>query len=361
MGILLKNKFTNWEGSMKKVLILALLTLFTLGLAAQCLAADFERIEGGGVWLKTLKITNDGRYVAFATKKSFDPGDPENTWDAYRFDRDTGEYKIISNVGINQFDISDDGRYVVFVTSARLDPIDTDNLSDIYYTDLVEGTTTFASPHYAKADRFNNPNISGDGRYIAYSRSMSSHSNIFVYEIETGTITGAAYGNYRSKSYVFYPVISEDGNIVAYQKGRNIQTINMDTGAVEVIDRSNDGVAGNNTGWPVEISNDGRFVLFFSYANNLIPGVYSLSLYLRDRQEEITKRVLNNVGLHGQITSGCVSDDGKYVSFSHQARLLPEDANNLNDIYIRNMEDDSLELVSLSHDDGPTNSKSRLS
>ena len=69
---------------------------------------------------------------------------------------------------------------------------------------------------------------------------------------------------------------------------------------------------------PVAVSDDGRFVLFNSYATNIGPGDtnHTSDVFLRDRQRGSTIRMKRSDGL--QFSRGAdgmdVSDDGRYVT-----------------------------------------------
>src|SRR4029078_4452582 len=58
------------------------------------------------------------------------------------------------------------------------------------------------------------------------------------------------------------------------------------TGTTELVDVAPDGVTGNNYETPEgpAISADGRFVAFWSYASNLVPGASGGNIFVRDRQ-----------------------------------------------------------------------------
>jgi len=89
------------------------------------------------------------------------------------------------------------------------------------------------------------------------------------------------------------------------------------------------------------ISPDGRFVVFESYANNLVFGDtnYHVDVFLHDRQTGST--VQSSVSSSGaQADSypsyqGTVSDDGRYVAFrSYATNLVPLDRNGVEDIFV---------------------------
>jgi Tol biopolymer transport system component len=106
------------------------------------------------------------------------------------------------------------------------------------------------------------------------------------------------------------------------------------------------------------ISADGRFVLFSSSANNLVPGDNSqlgLDLFLRDRASNTLTLVSANFsatgGGNGQSTAGQVSTNGHYVVFQSDASdLIAGDTNGVSDIFVRDLRAGSNILVSVASD-----------
>jgi Tol biopolymer transport system component len=138
---------------------------------------------------------------------------------------------------------------------------------------LIDQNTSGTAPNnYAD---FTSPYLtSGDGRYVAFS------------SYATDIATGSTYGVYHA--YVRDAV-----------GGVTVQA-----------DISTTGVQADQASTPVAISNDGRYVLFNSYATNLIDG-QSLSggatrPYVRDRVNSTTAL------LSGSTGTG-ISSDGKYA------------------------------------------------
>lgn len=116
--------------------------------------------------------------------------------------------------------------------------------------------------------------------------------------------------------------------------------------------------AGNADSVSPVISADGRFVLFSSSANNLVPGDNSqlgLDVFLRDRSSNITVLVSANFngtgGGNGQSVAGQVSTNGRYVVFQSDASdLAAGDTNGVSDIFVRDLQAGSNILVSVASD-----------
>ncbi len=90
-----------------------------------------------------------------------------------------------------------------------------------------------------------------------------------------------------------------------------------------------------------EISDDGRYVAWWSDASNLVPrdSNRKADVFVRDRQAGTTARV--SVGARGRQANGdsvavAMSADGRYVAFvSHATNLVPGDTNGAADVFVR--------------------------
>ena len=106
------------------------------------------------------------------------------------------------------------------------------------------------------------------------------------------------------------------------------------------------------------ISADGRFVLFSSSANDLVPSdnnQLGLDVFLRDRASNTTVLVSAsfsaNGGGNGNSLAGQVSTNGRYAVFQSDASdLLPGDTNGVSDIFVRDLQAGSNILMSVAAD-----------
>jgi len=111
------------------------------------------------------------------------------------------------------------------------------------------------------------------------------------------------------------------------------------------------------------ISPDGRYVVFSSEANDLVPGGNSqfvLNVYLRDRTANTTVLVSASIngagGGNGNSMRGQVSTNGHFVVFQSDASdLVPNDTNGVTDIFMRNLATGTTTLVSVAPDGSPGN------
>ncbi|WP_432892680.1 hypothetical protein ACQPYH_17940 [Kribbella sp. CA-245084] len=115
------------------------------------------------------------------------------------------------------------------------------------------------------------------------------------------------------------------------------------------------GVQGNGESREGSISADGRYVVFNSCATNLVPGDTNGGgdIFLRDLRTGRTTRV--SVGLNGQADLDSwepeISADGRHVAFTSSAtNLVVGDTNNTQDVFVRDLVTRRTERVSVTAD-----------
>ncbi len=121
------------------------------------------------------------------------------------------------------------------------------------------------------------------------------------------------------------------------------------------------------------ITPDGRYVLFESSANNLVPTNNSrpipssaphnrLNAYLRDRvggSATLVSVNTNGDGANGDATISAVSTNGQFVLFESDATdLVPNDPNNVGDIFVRDVVNGTTTLVTVNTNGAVGNGKS---
>lgn len=112
------------------------------------------------------------------------------------------------------------------------------------------------------------------------------------------------------------------------------------TGTTELISRTTGGLAGNNLSSQPDVSGDGRYIAYWSFASDLIPvDTNAVSdVFVYDRQTGFTERVSvdsNENQLLGSSLGGSISADGRYVAFYTDEDIASNDSNNDFDIYLR--------------------------
>jgi Ca2+-binding RTX toxin-like protein len=322
---------------------------------------------------RTPSISADGRYVAFVSEADgLIPGEG-SSWDVFVRDRSAGMTRLVSQTdseGPSNGDsflpsISADGRYVAFVSRAsNLAPGDTDLFTnDVYVRDLIAGTTELVSvamggeePNSASTE----PAISDDGRHVAFSSFSSNlvpgdsngRPDIFVRDLDARTTERVNVSNAGDQATgdSSRPAIDAHGRFVAFLS-HSANLVADDTnglpspsgpsgqGDTFVRDRLTErtervsvdslGAQANGLSFSPDMSGDGRFISFKSFASNLVDGDTNHvdDVFLHDRGTGTTERV-NVSSSAGQAGAGSfsgptsVSDDGRFVAFGSSARNL---------------------------------------
>jgi hypothetical protein len=127
------------------------------------------------------------------------------------------------------------------------------------------------------------------------------------------------------------------------------------TGMTQRMSVDSSGHQANNESQYPSISTDGRYVVFGSYASNLVPGdnngIYDA--FVHDCQLGVTERVsVDSSGGEGNNRHGSswpsISDDGRYVAFvSDASNLVPADTNGTADVFVRDRQLGTTERVSV--------------
>lgn len=116
------------------------------------------------------------------------------------------------------------------------------------------------------------------------------------------------------------------------------------------------GVEGNLDSFAPSISADGRYVVFLSIADNLVDGDTNgyQDVFLYDREANEVTRI--SVGVEGQEANGISSDarissDGNYVVFvSEASNLVVSDTNHYVDVFLYERTSGALHMISVSPD-----------
>jgi Tol biopolymer transport system component len=139
-----------------------------------------------------------------------------------------------------------------------------------------------------------------------------------------------------------------------------------ETGATEIVSVDSAGVQGLENSLDPSISADGRYVAFESHASNLVPGDTngSFDVFVRDRLTGTTERLsVDSSGAEGnnQSFDPSISADGRFVAFySSATNLVPGDTNDSLDVFVHDRQSGTTERVSVDWDGAEGNGHSRL-
>ncbi|HSX43192.1 MAG TPA: hypothetical protein VLF59_03840 [Candidatus Saccharimonadales bacterium] len=214
----------------------------------------------------------------------------------------------------SQVSMSQDGRYVLFSSSAsNLVSGDTDNAADLFVKDRLTGSVTRVDVSSAGTQANIGGDIwgriSADGKYVAFE----SYATNFV----SGTLPA------NSVHYYLH---------------------NMTTGSTDLIDVGMGGAMPNTGGdsRSVDISADGRYVVFASGASNLVSGDTNSQqdIFVRDTKLSTTtllSKADSGTAANGDSTRPSINCDGSMIAFSSQAtNLVSSDTNGVDDDFLVN-------------------------
>jgi len=127
-----------------------------------------------------------------------------------------------------------------------------------------------------------------------------------------------------------------------------------EAGTTELASLADDGMQGNQASNHSDISADGRYIAFDSFANNLVSGDYygTKDVFVRDRSSGTTTRV--SVASDGTEANNyseypSISADGRYVAFASEAsNLVSGDTNGYRDIFVHDLVTGETTRVSVS-------------
>ena len=186
--------------------------------------------------------------------------------------------------------ISADGRYVVFASQAgdlvrgdknrcRQMMANRYNCTDIYLHDRQEKSMRLVSKspdgQPSNGDSWT-PAISADGRWIVFVSSATNlvpgyttyENGLYLYDVLSDNLKILAIQGGSAS-------ISEDGRFIVYEKilrHGEIYLFDRETGMQQTIIKTYDGQPVNGDNWSPQISGDGRWIAFWSWASNLVPG-----------------------------------------------------------------------------------------
>ena len=225
--------------------------------------------------------------------------------------------------------------------------------------------------------------ISGNGRFVAFRSGADNLSrgdrgalsNLFVRDLKTKRTTlvsrqSASAGGAAANGFSDTGSLSASGRYVAFWSwARNLSEADendspdvfvrdLSTKTTSLVSRqsaADGGAGGTLPSYGGSISADGRYVTFFSYADNLTdadPGG-GADVFVRDLKTKQTALVSRQSAVDGGAAangfsySGGVSADGRYVAFvSFADNLSDSDGDGTEDVFVRDMQTSETILVS---------------
>ncbi|MCB5175448.1 TolB family protein [Microvirga lenta] len=262
------------------------------------------------------QISEEGRYILFQSLAALLPDDTNGKNDIYIKDVQDNILRRVSlangwteesNGWSERPQLSPDGNSALFESIANnFVPNDTNDKADIFIKNFVTGAVTHVS---SAADgtggngTSRDAHFSRDGRYVVFESDS------------TNLVTGDTNGD--------YDIFRKD----------------LLTGAITRVSTAADGAEGNGTSQRAEFSADGRYVTFQSTSSNLVAGDTngSWDVFRKDLVTgEIIRLSTDAAGAEGNDSSYRLrlSEDGRYGVFESLAdNLVPGDTNGWTDIF----------------------------
>jgi hypothetical protein len=369
------------------------------------------------------KISSNGRFMVFSSHASdLVARDSNYAEDVFLRDLQNGTTTLVSvnkqgtDSGKNAFYtsplpfkshsndpvISANNRFVAF-TSRATDLVDTfggdSPKFNIFVRDLQSKTTALVSVNKDGSRTGNyssqNPVISRHGNFVAFTSyaddlvetDTNGTWDVFVRDLQNGTTTlvtvnkdGTDSGYCESyptrRGNPKPPVISADGRFVAFTSyagdlvdndtnGCSMEDIfirDLQNGTTTLVNINVEGVnSGLQDYTSIDMSADGRFIVFSSRANDLVESDNDtyIDVFVRDLQTATTKLV--SINKNGTGSGSCWSDpyhchsydpvitpDGRFVTFSSKADdLVDVDSNDRVDVFVRDLQMGTTSLVSI--------------
>jgi WD40 repeat protein len=279
-----------------------------------------------------IAISGDASVVAFASEASnLVAGDTNGKRDVFVHDRGSGSTERVSvDSSGTEGDrnsifpsSSDDGMWIAFESDAdNLVAGDTNGFTDVFLRDRAAGTTERVS-----VDSSGNQANGG-----SYSASLSSDGQVIAFE-------------------------SSATNLVANDKNNHYDIFVRDrsTGVTERVSVDSSGGGANGDSYDPTLSADGRFVVFTSFATNLVANDTNgaSDVFVHDRVTGVTERVsISTSGSegNGRSFSGrgpSISADGSVVTFMSLASNFGGGGGSISEVYVHDRSSGVTELVSV--------------
>ncbi len=336
-------------------------------------------------------ISADGSFVAYHSEaNNLVAGDTNNLTDVFLYEVATGltTRQDVSSTGVQSNygpstnpSLSEDGTYVAFCSRAlNLVPGVSDYRYHIYVRNTQTGAIVCASADANGVPGNGSsyyPSLSATGSHVTFyslatnldlvTPDLNGRADIFIHDLSSNvtTLVSVSSAGVQGTNHSYYSSVSGDGRYVAFSSYapnlvagdtnacRDIflrDTTTKTTTRISVSSAGNQAVGTSDN--PV-ISKDGRWVAFWSVASNLVAGDTNgvWDVFTHDCTMASTARVsLDPYG--NQVTGGnslypSMSPDGRYVAFYSAATdLVSGDTNGVDDVYLRDRAEVTLEQAS---------------
>jgi TolB protein len=327
------------------------------------------------------EISQDGRVVAFTSAAAnLAPGDTNGVVDIFVRDRVRGVTRRVGSgaaagyAAPDQLAISGNGRFVMFRSAAsNLVPGDDNGIPDVFVHDLEIHRTSRVSVGvtWPGIVGYHDATISADGHFAAFVTDTNlppfcmycppANSGVYRRDLSAETTTEVVLPQSQGYAYTATTAISADGQHVAYNRlwifhptaAYALLVRDMATGAVHDASQPISGYFPEGPFVGPSLNADGGTVLFRSGAGNLVPNDTNQAqdVFVRDLGTGVTTRISVD-GQGGQLaagaTEGILSAGNGYAAFVTTAPgVVPGDTNGVGDVFLRDLHAGTVQRVSL--------------
>lgn len=351
----------------------------------------------GGAGNTVVHISEDGNIVVWSSQShDIVTNDTSIGNQLYKRNLQTGATSIVSASSggaasgstVNEFAISRTGRYIAFSairTDVVASPVVTAiNRNHLYIRDTALGMTTMVDvnssgvpANLTDGASSRAVGVSDDGRFVTFSSNATNLLNFgnpigitesyYVKDMQTGQVVNPTASNagVRANANTYYVKTSCDGSLSVFStNATNLTPQDNGNTNTYLVDLRNGYSISNLTynadhgAVPVSISCNGRYVILSSNSTNLTSDSVSGSnkhLFRYDRLSGeyslVDKSTSGYIPSSIQTSSGPmfggtnVSDNGRVAFFGYDSNLVSPAAASYLELYIRNPEAGTTELV----------------
>ena len=221
------------------------------------------------------------------------------------------------------------------------------------------------------------PDMSADGRFVAFDSyaedlvdgDANARQDVFLRDRRTGTtdLVSLATDGTQGDNFSSDPSVSDDGRYVAFESYADnlvpddtpftgdVFLRDRETGTTTRLSQAPDGTAGDGLSTGASVSADGTHVAFASWSTNLVEGDTNgvADIFVYDVASGTLARVSDG---DGYSEAPALSGDGRYVAFTSTAtNLVAGDTNGWKDVFVRDVVAGTTSLVSVASDGTQSN------
>ncbi len=202
-----------------------------------------------------------------------------------------------------------------------------------------------------------NPENQWTGSIRPYLRDIENQQTSIL-QPQDSPIEGSAQFLKISADGRFIAFMSDSDNIVSGDTNGlwDVFVYELATGNTSLVSIASDGGQANKASWVFGISGDGRYVLFASDADNLVPSDTNgkRDLFVHDRETQQTTRASlatggeqldGHSGITGITSSNQMSADGRYIIFQSSSTNADLSQDSIGGYYLRDREANTTKLI----------------